>query len=33
VNAEVDNLYIKKIGIKDLMNYVCIVRVDNQKLS
>jgi hypothetical protein len=28
VDVEVDSLHVKKIDIKDLVDYVCIVRVD-----
>jgi hypothetical protein len=29
VDAEVDSLHVKKIGIDDLVSYVYIVRVDS----
>jgi hypothetical protein len=29
VDVEVDSLYVKKIGIEDLMGYIYIVRVDS----
>jgi hypothetical protein len=31
INIKMDNLPVKRIDIKDLMNYVYIVRVDNIK--
>jgi hypothetical protein len=30
VDAEVDNLYVKRIGIEDLVSYVYRVRVDER---